>query len=45
MIKYFYLVYMFFSRKFREDFLHLFRREPRAQGRTGVTDRTIAHIE
>ncbi len=32
---------MVFSRKFREDFFHLFRRGPRAEGMTGTTDRTI----
>jgi hypothetical protein len=45
MIKYFYLVYMFFSCKFREDFFELFRRGPRRQGVTETRDRTITYIE
>jgi len=36
---------MFFSSKFREDFFHLFRRGPRAQGMTRTTDHTITHME
>jgi hypothetical protein len=43
-MKYFYLVYAYFSAKFREDFIDLFRRGTKVRDGTRTTERTVGNM-